>query len=262
MAARSTGSSTINFGLVAIPVKFYTAQKEAGAAFRQITPDGNRVKQRWVDEISGEEVPFAELRKGYEIAKDNFVIFDKDEIKAMAPPSSQSMEILEMVEVESVSALSVKDVSYMGPGKGGEKAYGLLAAVLKSKGKVAVARRYNSRSSKEDLVTIREFQGGLLLQRMYYAPEVRDFDAKGSVETQFHEKEVAMAEMLVEQLSTGSYDPSKYEDEYAKTVKAAAEAKAEGKEVEIVNTSPQAAIVDLAAALAASLGDDKVAATG
>lgn len=257
---RSTGSGVIAFGLVSIPVKTFTAQSEAKAAFKQITPDGNKVKQRWTDEVTGDEVAFKDLRKGYPLSKDSFVIFTADELKSLRPESTKAMDIIEMVDATSVDPIRVNSCTYLGPDDGGEKAYALLAMILKRTGKVAVARRFNSRSAKEQLVTIREYQNGLLLQTMLYEPEVRDFaDIRGSVTTEFHEKEIEMAEQLVSQLDTGTYDPSKHVDEFTAAVKAAAELKAEGKDVEIVQTSPNAPALDLAAALQASLDGDKAA---
>ena len=257
MAMRAISSEILSFGRVSIPVKLFTAASAEGVKFSIITPSGNRVKQKWIDAVTGDEVQQGECSKGYEHAKDEFVVFTKDEVSALEAEKSPSMEIREFIPVSAFDALMVEKSYYLGPDKGGDKGYVLLSQTMKSTGKVAVAR-YNSRG-KEHLIIVKPYREGLVMHQMYYSDEVRDF---GEVEEKvakvsFHEVEVEMAAKLVDALSTPDYEPEKYNDGFVARVKVAVDQRLAGETVSVSAPSAKTSVVDLMAALKASLEANK-----
>jgi DNA end-binding protein Ku len=224
---RSTASATITFGLVSIPVKFYTATASASESvtFNQLTPKGNRVRQRVFDAVTGEEVQRDQLDKGYEFAKDQFVRVTKDELKALeAECESKTVDIVEFVEAASVDPLWVEKTYFLGPDKGAEKGYLLLSEAMTANERVAVAQ-WNARG-KEHLVVIRPYKGGLVLHVMYYASEIHSFDEiKVTSRQPISAGERAMAGKLLQSLSSEKFDQSKYQDHYAARVRKAIDEK-------------------------------------
>jgi len=253
--ARSIGSATITFGLVSIPVKFYTACSSEAVSFNMLSPKGNRIKQKLTDSVTGEEVTHADCEKGYEIAKDEYVRITKDELKALeAECEAKTVDITEFVENVSVDPLYVEKSYYLGPDKGAEKGYLLLAEVMTERKRVAVAQ-WNSRG-KENLVVIAPYKGGLILHQMYYASEVRPFDEiKVATKTPISEAERSMAGKLLDSLSAEKFDPSKYKDHYVERVKKAIEEKVTSGSIKTsaIVEVPKASVLDLMAVLKASL---------
>jgi DNA end-binding protein Ku len=254
---RAVSSAVLSFGLVSIPVKLFTSASAEGVKFSMITRAGNRVKQKWVDAVTGEEIAQGDCNKGYEYSKDEFVVFTKDEVTALEAEKSPSMEIREFIPATAFDALMVEKSYYLGPDKGGDKGYVLLSKTMKKTGKVAVAR-YNSRG-KEHLIIVRPYQDGLVMHQMYYSDEVRNF---GEVEemvakVSFHDAEVDMATKLVEALSAEAYEPEKYNDGYVARVKVAVDQKIAGETVSVAAPAAKSNVVDLMAALKASLEANK-----
>lgn len=256
---RAIQSAILSFGLVSIPVKLFTAADTEGVKFNMITPKGNRVKQKWLDAVTGEEVQQGECSKGYEYQKDQFVVFTKDEIKALEAEKSDALEIKEFIPADAFDPLQVEKSYYLGPGKGGDKGYVLLSKAMKRTGKVAVARM-NSRG-REHLIVVRPFQDGLIMHQMFYSGEIRDFtDITADVAVcKFHEVEEEMADKLILNLSTDSFEPAKYEDGFVGRVKTAVDQKVNGQEFKVTPSAPAANITDLFAALKASLDKGKPA---
>lgn len=255
---RAIVTGTITFGLVSIPVKVYTAAASNAVSFNLMTPDGKRrVKQKLVDPESGDEVDRNTTQKGYEFAKDQFVIFTPDELKALeSTDTSKTMDIKEFVDEVSVPALQVEKSYYLGPNKGGDKGYALLAQTLRKLGKVAIAQWTNR--AKDHLVAIRAHEHGLVLQQLYYASEIRNFDEVEVAKLEISEAEESMAAMLVEKMASGTFDASKYQDRYAKRVAEAVEAKVQGSAATIVTpNAPQTTVMDLFSALKASIEGGK-----
>lgn len=250
---RAIQSATLSFGLVSIPVKLFTAAEAGGVKFNMITPKGNRVKQKWLDAITGDEVQQGECSKGYEYQKDQFVVFTKDEFKALEAEKSDALEIKEFIPADAFDPLQVEKSYYLGPGKGGDKGYVLLSKAMKRTGKVAVAR-LNSRG-REHLIIVRPYRDGLIMHQMFYAAELRDFsDVMEDVATcKFHEVEEEMADKLIQSLSVESFDSAKFEDGFVARVKVAVDQKVNGQEFKVTPTAPAANITDLFAALKASL---------
>lgn len=247
---RSIGSASITFGLVSIPVKLYTAASSEAVSFNMLTPSGNRVKQKYTDAVSNEEVSFADCDKGFEVSEGQYVRFTKDEIKALEAENSKTMDIREFVDADSIDFVQVEKSYYLGPDKGGDKGLVLLSETMKSLGKVAVAQ-WNSRG-KEHLVVIRPYRGGLVLHQMYYENEVRSFDEIKVGKTNISDAERGMAGQLVQALGTPGFDSSKYRDTFGERVRAAVERKLAGMPVEVPE-APKTTVLDLFAALRASL---------
>ncbi len=252
--ARAVSSATITFGLVSIPVKLYVSASSESVSFNQITPAGNRVKQKLVDSVTGDEVERDTLLKGYEHSKGEYVVFKPEEIKALEAEKSPVMSITEFVPLTSVDLLGVEKSYYLGPDKGGDSPYALLSSTLDKTSTVAVARWANR--GKEQLVVIRSYKGGLVLHQMFYSNEVRPFeDVMEKVAKIVPDPaEVELSEMLVKKLRKDGFDPSKYQDEYSVRVLEAVAQKVKGEAVTTIKTAAgPAKTSNLAAALKASL---------
>ena len=254
MAARSIGSGTISFGLVSIPFKIYTAASSVSVSFNMLNKrTGNRLKQQYVDAVDKSIVERTDTVKGYEVSKDQYVQFTEEELKKLEAAKTDSLELIEFVPESTVDLVYQEKTYYIGPDKGGERAYQLLSLALKRAGKVAVGRFWTR--GKEQLVLLRPYRSkGLLLNYAYYANEVRSFDeVEVGADATFKDIEIELAEKLVEQLSVPEFDAKKFKDEYEDRVKAAVEQKIAGQEVHVAEEAPKAQIIDLFEALKRSL---------
>src|SRR5207247_4336712 len=174
MPPHSLGSGTISFGLVSIPVKMYTAASPAGVSFNQLHAKcGNRLRQQMFCPVDNEVVDRSQIVKGYEFQKDRYVRFTDEEIKSLEGEASRVIDIAEFVPLSSVDPIYFEKTYYLGPDKGGEKPYRLLADAMAKTEQVALAKFVMR--GKESLVLIRPAQGGLMLHTMYFADEVRSF---------------------------------------------------------------------------------------
>jgi DNA end-binding protein Ku len=255
MPAHSIGSGNISFGLVSIPIKMFSAASSGRVAFNQIHQKcGGRIKQQLICPTCNEVVERSSLVKGYEFAKDQYVQFTDEELKALEGEASQMIDIAEFVPLAQVDPIYFENTYYLGPDKGGEKAYRLLADAMKSSGRVAVAQFVMR--GKENIVLIRSAQNGLMLHTMYFADEIRDFgEIEKGEDAKLKPGEMELAERLVKELACEKFSPEKYEDDYRGRVLVAVEAKVEGKEV--TSLAPQAQrtqVIDLMDALKQSLG--------
>ncbi len=254
MAARATSSGTISFGLVSIPVKVYAATRSKSVRFNMLDPkDRSRVKQQLVNAQTGEAVERGETLKGYEHARDQYVVFDEAELKALEHKSDKSIEIEEFVPIERVDPRYFAGAQLLGPDKGGQKAYRLLNESMTMMGQVAIGR-WNTRG-KQQLVLIRPVQRGLMLHALHYADEIRDFDEiEFGDEVTLKKGEVDLATQLIEQLESAEFKPEKYEDGYRQAVLEAVDRKVAGEEVVLAKPAEtQEQIIDLVAALKKSL---------
>ncbi|GIW40362.1 MAG: non-homologous end joining protein Ku [Candidatus Binatia bacterium] len=261
---RAIQSATISFGLVAVPVKLFPARQPKTISFRLLhAKDHSRLRQQYVCQTCNQVVERSEMIKGYEYAKDRFVLFTEEEIRALDEASSQTIEIEEFVPLASVDPVFFENAYLLGPEKAGQKAYHLLAAAMREAGMVAVGR-FSTRG-REPLVLLRETHGGLMLHYLAYADEVVGFseiDLGDGV--QFKEGELDLAVKLVRQLASESFDATKYEDTYRKKLLAAVDQKLAGQQVALAPArAPKAQIIDLMEALKASLeAREKEAAPG
>ncbi len=253
MAARAIGSGTISFGLVSIPFKLYTAASSQNISFNMLHKKcGGRMKQQYLCPVDNVVVERTDMVKGYEFAKDQYVQFTEEELKKLDAAKSDALELVEFVPESTVDLVYMEKSYYIGPDKGGDKAYQLLAQAMKRSNKIAVGR-YNTRG-REQLVLIRPYHQGLIMHYVYYATEVRSFDDVGiGSATAFKDIELDLADKLIEQLSSAEFKADKYRDEYQDRVKSAVDQKVAGKEITVTEEAPKAQIIDLFEALKRSL---------
>ena len=254
MAARALGSATIAFGLVSIPVKLYSAAESAAAVrFNQIDRrDGSRVKQQLVSAKSGELVPKEEIVKGYEFAKGRYVLFTPEELKALEAASTYTIDIEEFVPDDAVDRIYFDKAYYLGPDKGGARAYRLLAQALKATGRIAIGR-YAARG-RQHLVMLRPMDGGLLLEQLHYADEIRSFGEVPLEDVELKSAELDLAKQLVEQGASERFDPAAYRDEVRARIMDLIQRKVEGEDISVAPTEkPEHKIIDIMEALKASL---------
>ncbi len=254
MSARPIASGTISFGLVSIPIKIYAASDaSSGISFNMLhAKDAARLKQQYICTKDGEVVPRDQMVKGYEFAKDRYVTFTPEELKALEEQSTQSVEVVEFVPISKVDPVYFERTYYVGPDKGGAKAYALLSEVMKETGRVALAR-YAARG-KMYLVMLRPFEGGIVMQQLLYADEVRPFSEVPLETADVNKKELDLAKLLVEQRAVEKFQPETYEDDVKKRVLGLIQKKVEGEDISIVPSEQGGGqIIDLMEALKASL---------
>jgi len=256
MAARSIGTATISFGLVTVPVRMYTASESAAAiSFNMLHGKcGSRLKQQYICTKDEEIVPRDQMVKGYEFAKDQYVTFTEAELKAMAEESTRAIEITEFVPLQKVDPIYFESAYYLGPDKGGERAYTLLAAAMRQTGRSALAKW--AARGKMYLVMLRPVEKGLVMQVLLYADEVRPFAEVPIGDTQVKDAELKLAIQLIDQITAEEFHPENYEDEVRKRYNAAIQEKVQGREITaMAPEEPKAQIIDLMEALKASLGN-------
>jgi len=255
MPLHSIGSGNISFGLVSIPIRMFTAASSESVSFNQIHPKcGQRIKQQLLCPTCNEVVDRSSLVKGYEFAKDQYVQFTEDELKSLEGEASKMIDIAEFVPLTQVDPIYFEKTYYLGPDKGGEKAYRLLTDAMLASGRVALAKFVMR--GKENLVLIRAAQKGLMLHTMYFADEIRDFgEVDKGEDAKLKPGELDLAQRLVTELTTDRFQPEKYADEYRTRVLAIVEQKVEGKEVTTLAPAAQRTqVIDLMDALKQSLG--------
>jgi len=260
MALRATGSGTISFGLVSIPFKIYTAASSQNVSFNLLSKKtGHRLKQQYIDAVDGTLVERADMVKGYEFAKDQYVQFSEEELKKLESAKTNSLDLVEFVPEDAVDVVYMEKAFYIGPDKGGDKAYRLLAQAMEKTGKIAVGRFWTR--GREQLVLMRPYlRKCLSMHYAYNSNDVRTYDWIGlQSETSFKDVEVELAQKLIDQLSADEFKPEKYRDEYEDRVRAAVEAKISGQEVVVAEEAPKAQIIDLFEALKRSLGTQEAA---
>jgi DNA end-binding protein Ku len=255
MAARSIASLTISFGMVSIPVKVYSATEASkGIHFNLLHKGcGSRLKQQYL--CIKEEIPVArdDMVKGYEFAKDQYVMFTPEELKALEEAGTHSADITEFVPLKTIDPVYFDKAYYLGPDKGGSKAYFLLSETLKRTGRVALAK-YAARG-KQYLVMLRPKDGGLVMQQLLYADEIRPISEIGLDREPVQDAELKLATMLVEQRATDRFRPETYEDEVKKRIQAQLKRKIEtGEEISSAPSPESGEVIDLMEALRRSLG--------
>ena len=254
MPARALGSATIAFGLVSIPVKLFSAAESAATIrFNQIDRrDGARVKQQLISSNSGDVVPREEIVKGYEFAKGQYVLFNPEELKALEVAATYVIDIDHFLPDGTVDRIYFDKAYYLGPDKGGARAYHLLAEALRETGRIAVGR-YAARG-RQRLVLVRPKEKGLLLEQLHYADELRSFGEVPLEEVEVKKEELGLAKQLIDQAASESFDPTGYRDEVREKMMAMIERKIEGEDISVAPTEkPEHKIVDIMEALKASL---------
>ena len=255
MAARALASVTVTFGMVSIPVKLYAATSpQAGISFNLLHAGcGSRLKQQYLCAKEGVVVERADMVKGYEFAKDQYVTFTAEELKELEEKGTQMIEISEFVPAETIDPIYYDKAYFLGPDKGGAKPYALLAESMRQSGQTAVGR-YAARG-KQYIVQLRAVPGGIVMQQLLYAPEVRTIADVGIEAAPVKDSELALAKQLIAQISSKAFDPTQYEDEVRKRIEAAVQRKVEGQEIAISEPPAEggAQVIDLMEALRASL---------
>ena len=255
MAARSIASLLVSFGMVSIPVKVYAAtQPTAGISFNLLhRACGSRLRQQYACIGENVVVERADMVKGYEFAKDQYVTFTPEELTALGEKATQTVEIDEFVPAASIDPIYYDKAYFLGPDKGGAKPYALLAESMRQTAQTAVGR-YAARG-KQYIVQLRPVEGGLVMQQLLYAPEVRSIADVDIPDASVRDAELALAKQLISQISSPTFDATKYEDEVKKRIEAAIEKKLEGQEIAVSPSVPEAGaqVIDLMEALKASL---------
>jgi DNA end-binding protein Ku len=254
MSARPYASGTVSFGLVNVPVKLYsTGESAAGIQLNMLhSKCGSRLRQQYICPTDNEVVGRDEMVKGYEYAKGQYVLFTEEELKALTPEATNSIEITEFVPLEEVDPVYFEKSFYLGPDKGGDRPYRLLAEAMKKTGRAALAR-YAARG-KDQLVLLRPFEGGLIMQQLRYSDELRPFSEVPLAPAEVKEQELKLAMQLIDQIASDEFKPADYEDTVRKRTRDLIEQKIQGKEITAAPPeAPKAQIIDLMEALKASL---------
>ena len=256
MAARSIASLTVSFGLVAIPVKLYSATQSANTISFNLLhkKDGSRLKQQYVCQKEGVVVERDEIVKGYEFAKDQYVRFTPEEIKALEEVGTHAVEISEFVPIESVDPVYYDKTYYLAPDKGATKPYALLTEALKQSGRCAVGRW--ATRGKGYIVILRPIGDVLAMQQLHYAADVRPASEVEVPKSEVKPAELKLAQQLIDQQAAAGFDPTAFKDETRARIEAAIEKKvAEGTEISVTErpAEGEGKVIDLMDALRASL---------
>ena len=255
MAARSIASLTVSFGLVAIPVKLYSATRSTGSIHFNLLhkKDGSRLKQQYVCQKEGVVVEREDIVKGYEFAKDQYVMFTPAEIKALEEVGTRSIDVHEFVPLESVDPIYFNTTYYLAPDKGGAKPYTLFVTALRESKRCAVGRW--ATRGRDYVVIMRPVEHALVLHQLHFAPEVVPVTEVDVEETKVREAELKLAHQLIDQQTAGRFEPTAYTDEVKARIEAAIQKKVEGEQITIAEAPPAAEgkVIDLMEALRASL---------
>jgi DNA end-binding protein Ku len=250
-------TGAISFGLVTVPVKLYSAVSRKNVRFHQLNgKTGVRIQQRRVDPSTGDEVAYEDIVKGYELAPDRYVVIEGDELDALDPKKTRTIDIEEFVELSDVDPIFYDHPYYLAPAAGGAKPYRLLLDAMRDTGRIAIARVVIR--SKEQLVAIRPMGDVLAMSTMVFADEVIDpatiDDIPRADDVEVREREVDIAKQLVESLAA-EFEPDKFRDTYRDEVLALIERKAAGEDIAVQPARDEEAepVPDLMAALKASL---------
>jgi len=255
MPARSIGNATISFGLVSVPVNLYsTAESKASVSFNMLHKKcGSRLKQQYIcPKDDNEVVSRDDTVKGYEFAKDQYVVLSTEELKSLEEKATGMIDVLEFVPLAKVDREYLEKVYYLGPDKGGDRAYRLLAAALQDTGRAALGQ-YAARG-QQHLVLLRPLNGVLVMEQLHYADEVRPTTEVTVPPGDVKPAELALAKQLIEQTANDAFEPQKYKDTVRERVLETIQRKVDGQDI-TADITPEGGgkIIDLMEALKASL---------
>jgi DNA end-binding protein Ku len=254
--ARAIWTGAISFGLVNVPVKLYSATSPKTVRFHQLSgKTGTRIRQKRVDPTTDQEVPYEDIVKGYEITPDRYVVIQPEELEALDPKATRTIDIEEFVDLDDIDPIYYDHSYYLAPTGGGAKAYRLLLDAMRQAGKVGIGRVVIR--SKQQLCALRPTDEVLTLTTMLFGDEVlspeRIDELESVSEAEASDRELKMAEQLIDSLSA-EFEPTKFHDEYRERVLELIERKAAGEEIAVQpEAEAPAAAPDLMAALEASL---------
>jgi DNA end-binding protein Ku len=255
MPARSIGTATISFGLVSIPTKLYTTNETAGDIHFNMLhdADGARLKQQYICTKCNEIVDRDHTVKGYEHAKGQYVVFTADELKALDAVATQTIALEEFVPAAAVDPLYVEKSYYLGPDKGGERAYKLIHDAMLETDLVGIAS-YSARG-KQYIVCLRPFKDGLILHQLRYSQEVKDWaEVPMPSLPELKPQELGLAKQIIQQIAHETFSADKYKDEVQERMMQLINQKVEGQEITVAPEAPAGKVIDLMEALKASLG--------
>jgi len=259
MPPRSLWKGALSFGLVNVPVRLYTAAEDKTPSFNQLrASDHSRIGYKRVAKADDAEVEYDDIVKGYEYERDRYVVFTPEELEAMRPPSSRTIEILQFTPREDIDPIYFQRSYYLAPDPSGAKAYALLVRAMQDQSRVAICKV--ALRDKEHLATLRLRGEVMVLETMWWPDEIREVSLEEFDITDLPEprkQEVQMAQTLIENL-TEPFDPAQFADTYRERVMDAVRLKVEGEEITVVDEgSEPAAVVDLMAALKQSVEESK-----
>ncbi|HEY8790112.1 MAG TPA: Ku protein [Actinopolymorphaceae bacterium] len=253
---QSIWKGAVSFGLVTIPVKVFAATEEKDISFRQVhAADGGRIRYKRVCDIDGEEVPYSDIAKGYEMPDGEILVLEADDLADLPLTSRKVIDVLEFVPMEQIDSISLARAYYLGADGGpAEKPYVLLRDALAESDRVAIVKV--TLRNREALAVVRPSEDALVLHTMLWPDEVRSPAAVfPPADIELRSQEVAMARSYIDTL-TADFDPSRYHDEYRQALQEVITAKVEGHELEAAPSTPtQGNVVDLMAALRASVDE-------
>lgn len=255
MPARSIGTATISFGLVSIPTKLYTTNETSGDIHFNMLhdADGARLKQQYICTKCNEVVDRDHTVKGYEHAKGQYVVFTAEELKALDAVATQTIALEEFVPASAVDPLFVEKSYYLGPDKGGERAYKLIRDAMLETELVGIAS-YSARG-KQYIVCLRPFREGLILHQLRYSQEVKDWsEVPLPALPELKPAEIGLAKQIIQQIAHETFSPDKYKDEVQDRMMQLINQKVEGQEITVAPEAPAGKVIDLMEALKASLG--------
>jgi DNA end-binding protein Ku len=258
MPARSIGSATISFGLVSVPVSLYSSsESKASVSFNMLHKKcGTRLKQQYTCPKDNEVVSRDDTVKGYELSKDQYVILTTEELKSLEEKATSIIDVIEFVPLAQVDREYLEKVYYLGPDKGGDRAYRLLAEALKETGRAALGQ-YAARG-QQHLVLLRPLNGVLVMEQLHYADEVRSTTEVTVPAGDVKPLELKLAIQLIDQSTNEAFEPSKYKDTVRERVLEAIQRKVDGQDITSdVATDGGGKILDLMEALKASLAGVK-----
>jgi len=258
MPARAIGTATISFGLVSVPVNLYSSsESKANISFNMLHKKcGTRLKQQYICPKDNEIVTRDQTVKGYEISKDHYVVLTPEELKALEEKATETIDINEFVPLAKVDREFVEKTYYLGPDKGGDRAYRLLAAALDETGRAALGQ-YAARG-QQHLVLLRPLNGVIVMEQLHYADELRPTTEVDVPEGTVKPAELSLAKQLIEQSASDDFVPEKYKDTVRERQLEAIEAKIQGQEItEEAPAERGGKIIDLMEALKQSLSEAK-----
>jgi DNA end-binding protein Ku len=261
--ARSIWTGSVSFGLVNIPIRVFSAIREHDVRFHQLAPDGSRIHNKRVSEKTGRAVEFNSIKKGYEISKGKYVVFESDELDKLAPTTTKTIDIEDFVALEDIDPIYFARTYHLAPaGEAATRAYGLLAGVMDERQRVGIGKVVMR--EKQYLAAVRPYGKGLAMSTMLFADEIVPQSAIPGIPERkpaVSAREKEMALQIVDSL-TREWDPTRYHDDYEEQLRAVIKAKAKGKTIEPAAPKESAQVLDLMDALRASLERGKSRAKG
>jgi DNA end-binding protein Ku len=259
VATHQIWTGSISFGLVTVPVKLYSATEDKEISFNQLCPNGHRIKyKRWCT-VEEKEIPYSEIKKGYKLDKNNYVVLEKSDLDKLKLKTTKSIDIKEFVDSTELDPILIERSYYVAPDtkRGNDKAYSLLVKTMSDTKKIAIGKIILR--DKEDIVALRPYQRAMVMHILKYLDEIKppdeipDIREASKQKTKFESEEISLAKTLVDKFTSKALDLSDYSDTYAKEIKRLIDAKSKGKTIVVKPEPKQKIAPDLLEALKASM---------